>query len=51
MSISLTPNISAVPYNSNVAFNNSWIAVDNDQNRSLFAQATTVLSLSSIPWA
>lgn len=39
MSITLSPNISSVPFNSNAAFNNSWITVVNNQNRPLFAQA------------
>jgi hypothetical protein len=44
MSVTLTPNISAAPFNSNVAFNNSWITVDNNQNRSLFAQTVYALA-------
>ena len=38
--MTLTATVSSVPYNSNVCFSNSWIAVNNDQNRNLFAQAT-----------
>lgn len=44
MSINLSPNVSAAPFNSNVAFNNSWITVDNDQSRPLFAQATYIVN-------
>ena len=36
----LTPILSAVIFNSNVASNNSWINVSNDDNRPLFALAT-----------
>jgi hypothetical protein len=42
--MNLTPNVSEIPYNPNVALNNSWITVENDQNRSLFAQATYVVN-------
>ena len=34
----LTPKISN-PENANVAFRHSWVDIDNDQNRPLFAQA------------
>ena len=47
MSINLYPNVSAAPFNSNVAFNNSWITVDNDQSRPLFAQAVYPISTST----
>jgi hypothetical protein len=36
----LSPVVSSVPITPNVGLNNSWISVSNDQNRSLFAQAT-----------
>jgi selenophosphate synthase len=36
----LTPILSAAVFNSNVASNNSWINVSNDDNRPLFALAT-----------
>lgn len=46
--ISLTPIISANPINPNVGWNNSWIKVENDQNRPLFAQATYVTNLENV---
>jgi hypothetical protein len=42
MALTLTPTISPAPYSPNVSWNNSWITVENDQNRPLFAQATYV---------
>jgi hypothetical protein len=48
MPVNLFPILSTVPFNSNVAFNNSWITVDNDQNRALFAQATYITNISDI---
>jgi len=44
MPVTLSPILSAVPFNSNVAFNNSWVTVNNDQNRALFAQATYIVN-------
>jgi hypothetical protein len=35
-----TPIISSYNYNPNVASNNSWITISNDDNRPLFALAT-----------
>jgi len=46
MPLTLTPKFSPPPYNSNVSWNNSWITVENDQNRPLFAQATYVTNFS-----
>jgi hypothetical protein len=40
MPYNITPILSTGPLNSNVGFNNSWITVDNDFNRPLFAQLT-----------
>jgi hypothetical protein len=39
--MSLFPLVSSttVPFNSNVAFQNSWISVPNDKNVTLYAQA------------
>jgi hypothetical protein len=36
---SLTPNFSTPVNNANNAFNNSWLQIENDQNKNLFAQA------------
>jgi hypothetical protein len=44
MPLTLIPVVSTNPVNANVGFNNSWIAVNNDQNRALFAQATYVVN-------
>jgi hypothetical protein len=44
----LTPNVSDAGHNPNVAFNNSWIVVGNDQNRPLFAQATYITNIQDI---
>jgi hypothetical protein len=45
--MNLTPKVSEVPYNPNVALNNSWITIENDQNRPLFAQAVYSISSST----
>jgi hypothetical protein len=36
---SLTPNFTTPVNNANNAFNNSWLPIENDQNKNLFAQA------------
>lgn len=36
---SLTPTLSSTISNPNTAFNNSWISVENDQDRTIYAQA------------
>ena len=46
----LTPNVSDAAHNPNVAFNNSWIVVGNDQNRPLFAQATYITNVQDIDY-
>jgi len=38
----LTNQLSVVPYNSNVGYNNSWVHVQNSANRELFAQASYI---------
>jgi hypothetical protein len=38
--MSLSPQVSNSNYNPNIASNASWISVQNNQNRPLFAQAT-----------
>jgi len=48
--MNLTPKVSPPPYNPNVALNNSWITVENDQNRPLFAQATYVTNVQDIDY-
>ncbi len=40
MSYNITPILSTGPLNSNVGFNNSWITIDNDFDRPLYAQLT-----------
>ena len=47
MPLTLIPVVSANPINANVGFCNSWIKIENDQNRPLFAQATYVVNSSS----
>ena len=48
MSLTLKPIVSAVPpYNANVSWVNSWISVENNQNRPLFAQAVYPISTST----
>lgn len=42
MAYTLTNNVSSIPLNCNVGYNNSWIKVDNDNNRELYAQASFV---------
>ena len=46
--MNLTPKVSEVPYNPNVALNNSWITIENDQNRALFAQAAYVTNIQDV---
>ena len=46
MPLTLTPNFTSGPVNPNVGWNNSWITIDNDQNRPLFANATYVVNNS-----
>jgi hypothetical protein len=48
--MNLTPKVSEIPFNSNVAFNNSWITIENDQNRPLFAQATYLTNVQDIDY-
>ncbi len=47
MPLTLIPVVSANPVNANVGFCNSWIKIENDQNRPLFAQATYSVNNSS----
>ena len=46
--MSLTPLVSSttVPFNANLAFNNSWITVQNDQGIPLFAQVVYPVDIS-----
>jgi hypothetical protein len=39
---SLVNSVSAQPENGNIGYNNSWLQVDNDANRDLFAQASYI---------
>ena len=48
--MNLTPKVSLIPYNPNVALNNSWITIENDQNRPLFAQATYITNVQDIDY-
>jgi hypothetical protein len=43
----LTSNLTAIE-NGNVAYNNSWIKIDNNLNRPLFAQASYLTNASDI---
>lgn len=38
----LTNHVSSAPHNCNVGYNNSWLRVENDANRELYAQASYV---------
>jgi len=38
--MNLSAQVSAVPFNANMAWSNSFVSVANDQNRAFFAQAT-----------
>ena len=38
----LVNQLSVVPFNSNVGYNNSWVHVENDANREMFAQASYI---------
>ncbi|NBO98724.1 MAG: hypothetical protein EBU90_01170 [Proteobacteria bacterium] len=46
--MSLSPTISSttVPYNPNIAWNNSWITVNNDQGIPLFAQVVYPVNIT-----
>jgi len=48
MSYTLKNNVSSAPFNCNVGYNNSWIHVDNNAGRELFAQASYITNLSDI---
>ena len=41
-------NVSAYPVNCNVGYNNSWVEVDSNAGRELFAQASYITNLSDI---
>lgn len=41
--------VSAKPNNCNTGYNNSWIGVENDANRNLYAQASYVTNFSDMP--
>lgn len=43
-----TNNISTVPVNPNVGYNNSWIKVDNNAQRELFAQASYITNFDGL---
>lgn len=46
--MTLTPVVSSYSTNPNVAWQNSWINIKNDQNRPLFAQSVFVSNLSDV---
>jgi hypothetical protein len=48
MSYTLKNDVSAVPLNCNVGYNNSWIHVENNADRELFAQASYITNFSDI---
>jgi hypothetical protein len=43
-----TNNVSAVPVNPNVGYNNSWVKVDNNAGRELFAQASYITNFDGL---
>jgi hypothetical protein len=48
MSYTLKNDVSSAPLNCNVGYNNSWIHVDNNAGRELFAQASYITNFSDI---
>jgi hypothetical protein len=46
MPFTLTPIVSTNPFNANVGWNNSWINIENNQNRSLFAQVVYPVNIA-----
>ena len=48
MSYTLVNQVSSIPLNSNVGYNNSWLKVENDANRELFAQASYVTNFDDL---
>jgi outer membrane usher protein FimD/PapC len=48
MAYLLTNNISAEPINCNVGYNNSWLKVDNNAGRNLYAQASYITNFKDI---
>lgn len=49
MSYTLINQVSSKPLNCNVGYNNSWLEVENDANRELFAQASYVTNFADMP--
>lgn len=49
MAYILSNVISAKPINCNVGYNNSWLQVENNANRDLFAQASYVTNFAEMP--
>jgi hypothetical protein len=41
-------SVSSIPFNPNVAHNNSWITVDNNAGRELYAQASYITNLDGL---
>jgi hypothetical protein len=41
-------SVSSIPFNPNVAFNNSWITVGNNADRELYAQASYITNLDGL---
>jgi hypothetical protein len=48
MSYTLVNQVSSKPLNSNVGYNNSWLEVENDANRELFAQASYITNFDDL---
>jgi len=46
--MNLTPKVNTNPINPNVGWNNSWISIENDQGRPLFAQATYITNVQDL---
>lgn len=48
MSYTLVNQISVAPTNCNIGYNNSWVHVENNANREMFAQATYITNFDDL---
>lgn len=48
MSYTLVNQISVAPANCNIGYNNSWVHVENNANREMFAQATYITNFDDL---
>ena len=46
--MNLKPKVSISPVNPNVGYSNSWVTIENDQNRPLFAQSAYVTNIQDV---